>query len=168
MIVSGSSDKTVRVWRVPQKLYNFERLGNLRPVLEVLKFLSPEEVVGIARVNKRFYEASFHSEVQKPVFKQTKVLRGHTGGIWSVAVSESRNMLVSGSVDNTVRVWNLATGEVTQVLTGHSKGVSCVAISAKEQSMASGSIDNNLKLWSLSTLKQTLVLEGHSASGNLE
>ena len=87
LIVSGSRDRTVRLWREPKKLFTFERVGNLRPILEVFKFLSAEETIGIARVNRQFYEASFHSEVVKPVFRQTNILEGHTGYVNSVAVS---------------------------------------------------------------------------------
>jgi len=48
VIVSGSADNTIRLWTEIRKLFTFERLGNLRPILEVFKFLSPEEVIRIA------------------------------------------------------------------------------------------------------------------------
>ena len=112
LIVSGSEDKTVRLWREPKKLFTFRRVGNLRPILEVLKFLSSEEVIGIARVNKQFYEASFRSEVLKPLFRQTNILESHTGWVYSVAVSLKKEILVSASSDSTIRVWSLATGLV--------------------------------------------------------
>jgi len=67
LIVSGDA----RIWREPNKLFTFERVGNLRPILEALKFLSSEEFIGIARAKKQFYEASFHSEVQKFRLKET-------------------------------------------------------------------------------------------------
>ena len=76
LIVSASADRTVRVWKAPKKLYTFRELGNLRPILEVLKFLSSKEVIGIARVNKQFYEASFHWEIQPgvSVFREVYLL----------------------------------------------------------------------------------------------
>lgn len=39
---------------------------------------------------------------------------GHTGEIWSVAVSPESRMLVSGAGDQTFRLWNLQTGELLE------------------------------------------------------
>ena len=41
-----------------------------------------------------------------------KVLEGHTDGVWAVAISTDGAKIVSGSDDNTVRVWSMETGEV--------------------------------------------------------
>mmetsp|Transcript_12146 Transcript_12146/g.17696 ORF Transcript_12146/g.17696 Transcript_12146/m.17696 type:complete len:177 (-) Transcript_12146:21-551(-) len=162
-IVSGSDDKTVRVWKTPRKLFTFERTGNLRPILEVFKFLSPGEVVGIARVNKQFYEACFHSEVWKPAFTETSLLRGHTSRVLSVAVSLMKGVVVSGSEDSTVRVWSLASEETTQVLKGHTGGVLSVKLSSDDKYLVSGSYgDYSVRVWDLSTGQQTQELKGHT------
>ena len=95
LIVSGGADKTIRIWKEPKKLFTFKRVGKLRPILEALKFLSYEEVIGIARVNKQFYEASFHPEVRKLRFRETNILTGHSECVLSVAVSLKKGILVS-------------------------------------------------------------------------
>ncbi len=41
-----------------------------------------------------------------------KVLEGHTDNINAVAISTDGANIVSGSTDNTVRVWSMETGEV--------------------------------------------------------
>ena len=41
-----------------------------------------------------------------------KVLEGHTGGVWTVAISVDGSKIVSGSDDKTVRIWSAETGEV--------------------------------------------------------
>ena len=41
-----------------------------------------------------------------------KVLEGHTGKVVAVAISTDGAKIVSGSYDNTVRVWSMETGEV--------------------------------------------------------
>ena len=43
--------------------------------------------------------------------KEVRHFYGHSGTIWSVAVSPEGNLLVSGSNDQTVRVWDIQTGE---------------------------------------------------------
>ena len=44
--------------------------------------------------------------------KELRQFVGHTGEIWSVAVSPDGRLLVSGSQDQTFRLWNIATGEL--------------------------------------------------------
>ena len=44
---------------------------------------------------------------------QARVLEGHTGWVYSVAVSLEKEILVSASQDSTIRVWSLATAQVT-------------------------------------------------------
>ena len=41
-----------------------------------------------------------------------KVLEGHTSAVWAVAISTDGAKIVSGSLDKTVRVWSMETGEV--------------------------------------------------------
>ena len=161
-IVSGSTDKAIKIWSCPKKLHAFQEVGNLRPILEVLKFLNPKEVIRIARVNKQFYEASFHSEVLTPIFRETKVLRGHNECVWSVAVPKEKPILVSSSRDSTIRLWSLATSLPIQVLKGHTGEVFSVAISNEGDFIVSGGKDKTLRVWSLASGLTTQVLKGHS------
>jgi WD40 repeat protein len=58
--------------------------------------------------------------------------------------------IVSGSVDNTVRVWDGATGHETLTLRGHTAVVSSVAVSPDGKRIVSGSADGTLKVWDAS------------------
>ena len=44
------------------------------------------------------------------------ILQGHTKAVMSVALSPDGKSLVSGSFDNTVKVWNLSDGTCTSTL----------------------------------------------------
>jgi WD40 repeat protein len=57
--------------------------------------------------------------------------------------------LASGSYDNTIKLWNLATGEEIRTLRGHSQSVRSIAISPDGKTLASGSADNTIKIWRL-------------------
>ena len=49
----------------------------------------------------------------------SRTLTGHTDSVLSVAFSPDGKLLASGSDDNTVRIWDMATGQELQILTGH-------------------------------------------------
>jgi WD40 repeat protein len=76
-----------------------------------------------------------------------RVLRGHTGGVWSIAISPDGQIWASGSGDRTVRLWNLQTGDCVQVLHDHTSWVSSVLFSSDGQFLVSGSDDRTIKLW---------------------
>jgi F-box and WD-40 domain protein CDC4 len=59
-----------------------------------------------------------HSIHYRPM---TSALEGHEGGVWALAAS--RDILVSGSTDRTVRIWGLTTGRCTHVFGGHTSTV---------------------------------------------
>ena len=58
-----------------------------------------------------------------------QTLEGHTDSVWSVAFSPNGKQVVSGSADQTVRLWDAATGTALQTLEGHTACVNSVAFS---------------------------------------
>jgi serine/threonine protein kinase len=89
-------------------------------------------------------------------------LTGHSGGVYSVAISPDGQTLASGSADKTIKIWNLSTGQEIRTLTGHSDPVRSVAFSPDGQTLASGSFDKTIKIWNLSTGQEIRTLTGHS------
>lgn len=78
-----------------------------------------------------------------------QTLSGHSSWVMSVAVSSNTPTLVSGGLDDTIKVWNLYTGELLNTLIGHSKGVNSVALSSDGKILVSGSDDDTIKVWNL-------------------
>ena len=76
-------------------------------------------------------------------------LTGHSESINTVAISPDGQLLVSGSEDTTIKLWDLRTRECLATLEGHEAGVKSVAISADGQLLVSGSADNTIQLWQL-------------------
>ncbi|WP_414581625.1 CHAT domain-containing protein, partial [Scytonema sp. PCC 10023] len=95
--------------------------------------------------------------------KERNRLQGHSSGVSSVAFSPDGKTLASGSDDNTIKLWDVATGKISQTLTRHSSGVSSVAFSPDGKTLASGSDDNTIKLWDVATGKHSQTLTGHSS-----
>jgi katanin p80 WD40 repeat-containing subunit B1 len=59
----------------------------------------------------------------------------------------SGNILVSGSLDTNVKVWDLRTKKSLHTLKSHAKPITCVDISTDGRVIASGSADSTVKVW---------------------
>ena len=92
-------------------------------------------------------------------------LTGHTDRGGQRGVQPRRHRIVSGSADNTVRLWDADTGQpVGQPLTGHTDVVSSVAFSPDGTRIVSGSGDKTVRLWDADTGQPIgQPLTGHTA-----
>eukprot|EP01052_Picozoa_sp_SAG31_P025190 SAG31_NODE_2195_length_6220_cov_9.014703_1_plen_439_part_10 len=93
-----------------------------------------------------------------------QTLEGHSRGVNSVAFDASGGTLASGSHDQTVKLWDVASGECLRTLEGHSDSVESVAFDASGGTLASGSHDQTVKLWDVASGECLRTLEGHSDS----
>lgn len=139
LIITGSRDSTLRIWKLPQP-----GDAHYRP-----SPLSSPNTVNADNTNVSI----------NPYYIRTLV--GHTNSVR--AVSGCNNILVSGSYDSTVRVWRISTGECIWRLIGHSQKVYSVVIDPKRNRCISGSMDWKVKVWSLETGTCIWTLEGHSS-----
>ena len=89
---------------------------------------------------------------------------GHSGHVSSVAIAPDGRTAISAGSDNTLKLWDLATGTERRMFTGHSAGVNSVAIAPDGQTALSASADKTLKLWDLATGKERRTFTGHSGS----
>ncbi|MFN6538102.1 MAG: WD40 repeat domain-containing protein [Nostoc sp. EkiNYC01] len=89
-------------------------------------------------------------------------LMGHSHIVSSLAISTDAKLLVSGSWDQTIKIWQLETGELLHTLKGHRDRVYAIALSPDEQIIASGSADRTIKLWHLQTGELLGTFTGHT------
>jgi len=68
---------------------------------------------------------------------ETRMLAGHTGGVWALSFSPDGRLLASGSADRTVRVWEVTSGAELIALSGHTSDVLRVAFSRDGRALAS-------------------------------
>jgi WD40 repeat protein/serine/threonine protein kinase len=96
------------------------------------------------------------------VYKQQRILRGHKGPVNSVAFGPDSKRLASASLDQTVTVWDSATGKQIRTLKGHTGWVLSVAFSPDGKHLASGGADTTLRVWDIQTGQGLRTLKGHS------
>ncbi|KAH8591892.1 quinon protein alcohol dehydrogenase-like superfamily [Bisporella sp. PMI_857] len=154
-VVSGSDDKTVRLWDAATGALQQTLEGHSRVVTSVAFSPDGKQVVsGSDDQTVRLWDAATGA------LQQT--LEGHSERVTSVAFSPDGKQVVSGSDDKTVRLWDAATGALQQMLEGHSERVTSVAFSPDGKQVVSGSDDQTVRLWDAATGALQQTLEGHS------
>ncbi|MGF1460718.1 MAG: protein kinase [Leptolyngbyaceae cyanobacterium] len=91
-----------------------------------------------------------------------RVLSGHQSWVTAVAFNPRSATLVSGSLDDTIKIWDLQTGAEMTTLQGHPRGVNDLRISTKGQVLVSCGDDGTVKVWNLSARRLIHTLEGHA------
>ena len=192
LLVSGSGDKTVRIW------YMYDVSSK---VLTINDLDSPYNDAGVCSVaispNCQFVAAGCLDNVVRIWDLATGVLvdrlRGHRDSVYSVAFMPDGKGLVSGSLDKTLKYWDvsgLANGNTTSStpssstkkddksavassssptlcimnFTGHKDYVLSVAVSHDGAWVVSGSKDRGVQFWDAHTAMAQCIFQGHKNS----
>jgi len=91
-------------------------------------------------------------------------IAAHTARIFSVAISPDGAMVASGSIDNTIKLWNLKTGTGLATLNGHKRAVWALAFSPDGKTLASGSGDHTVRLWNVPRRREVAILRRFAGS----
>ena len=153
-LVSGSDDKTIKLWNVEtgQKLHTFEGHGG------------PVYSVNFSRNGKTLVSGSGDKTIilwDVETGEKLHTFEGHNGPVYSVNFSYDGKTLVSGSGDKTIKLWNVEKPQEIRTLKGHNSRVRSVNFSPNGKTLVSGSWDNTIKLWNESTGQEILTLKGH-------
>ncbi|KAI8645212.1 quinon protein alcohol dehydrogenase-like superfamily [Parasitella parasitica] len=173
-LVSSSEDGSIRIWdlekrscarilnghmapvqtaipSMPGFLHRFFKQQTKKPALfqraSIENNSSDEEEDGVAIIRRRGSSSSNTSDNSATV---------------SDCDRSSEQVVISGSLDNTVKVWSLETGECLQTLFGHVQGIWTLAYDKLR--LVSGSNDGSLKLWDIESGLPMHCLDGHTAA----
>ena len=152
-IVSGSDDKTVKVWDAETGRETPHPQGAHRPGHQ--RGVQPRWQTHRQRQSGQDGEGVGRRHGQRNPHPQG----AHRPVVTSVAFSPDGKRIVSGSDDKTVKVWDADTGNETP---RPSRGSGHVAFSPDGKRIVSGS-GTVVKVWDAETGKETLSLKGHTA-----
>ncbi|CAD8203771.1 unnamed protein product [Paramecium octaurelia] len=163
---------TKKYWQETQALYQ-KFNTELMDVLQFIKkkVTNQQENIQLLKEIKQVYNGKCKWKNMK---HELNKLDGHSSCVNSVCFSPDGTTLASGSgnspfiynskksLDNSIRLWNVKTGQQKAMLDGHSDSVLSVCFSPDGTTLASGSEDKSICLWDVKTGQQNAKLDGHS------
>jgi tetratricopeptide (TPR) repeat protein len=156
-LVSGSWDKTVKLWQMNTRQEIQTLTGHSEDLRCVV--VSPDgQTIASCGEDKviKLWQLSTGQEI--------RTLMGSSSWVFCVVISPDGQILVSGSNDGTIKIWQLSTGKELRTLRGQLGSVFYLAISPDGQTLVSSSSSKTIKIWQLSTGKELRSLTSHSAN----
>ena len=90
-----------------------------------------------------------------------QVVSGHLGFVRCIAVDPTNEWFATGAADRTIKIWDLASGELRLTLTGHINCVRDICVSARHPYLFSVGEDKLVKCWDLEYNKVIRHYHGH-------
>lgn len=171
LIITGSRDSTLRVWKLPKPNDNTVSPAGTVPEEVVCPYFvrvlngHNHSVRAIAAHGDTLVSGSYDCTIRVWKISTGETvhrLQGHTQKVYSVVLDHERNRCISGSMDNLVKVWSLDTGSVLFNLDGHSSLVGLLDL--QENRLVSAAADSTLRIWDPESGQCKSVLSAHTGA----
>ncbi|XP_031553302.1 WD repeat-containing protein 48-like [Actinia tenebrosa] len=150
-ILSASSDTTVKVWDASRG-FCMSTLRTHKDYVKALAYASDKEQVASGGLDKQIFLWDVNTLTALTATNNTVTtssLSGQKDSIYSLAMNRSGTVLISGSTEKVLRVWDPRTCGKVMKLKGHMDNVKAITIDADGTHCLSGSSDGSIRLWSL-------------------
>ncbi len=101
------------------------------------------------------------SVAQNPLPRE---LAGHVAAVNAAVYTPDQRHVITVGVDQTIRIWNAASGKELRTLTGHTGPVMSVASSPDSLVLITGGGDNAIRMWDVPRADPLRILHGHESS----
>jgi len=150
-LISASSDTTVKVWNA-HKGFCMSTLRTHKDYVKALAYAKDREQVASAGLDKAIFLWDVNTLTALTASNNTVTtssLNGNKDSIYSLAMNPSGTVIVSGSTERVLRVWDPRSCAKLMKLKGHADNVKALILNKDGTQCISGSSDGTIKLWSL-------------------
>lgn len=162
-LISASSDTTVKVWNV-HKGFCMSTLRTHKDYVKTLAYAKDREQVASAGLDKAIFLWDINTLTSLTSYNNTVTtssLVGNKDSIYSLAMNPSGSIIVSGSTDKVIRIWDPRTCQKLMKLKGHSDNVRALLLSKDGTQCLSASSDCTIRLWSIGQQRCISTIRAH-------
>ena len=142
LLLVGCQDSSIFLWNLSTRKHLATYRGHAGAIQSVLFTTDQKQVISCSddkTIRLRNVDISAPSILGKPQFY-------HTQKVTSLALSHNGKILVSGSADKTVKIWELSSKNEPFTISAFSSAITALAISPNDDIVAIASLDNNIRL----------------------
>ena len=164
--VSGSEDGTARVWDASFSAQVLALRGHTRAVRGVAYHRARDVATGVDIAATASDDGTVKLWDLTGGGAELATLEGHEDRVTCCTISADGGVLLSGSADATLRLWNMETHACLETFKGHDAGVTSVAFAPLGGQVLSSSWDGTAALWFYELGEPSRMLgqmRGHSA-----
>ena len=111
-----------------------------------------------------YYQLLYKSKrVDSGIARLERIFTEHKHIVTAVRFSPGDSLLITGSVDNTIKIWKNESGEIVKEIK-HPGGVSYLDLSTDGQYIVTGSYDSTVRLWKINDGSLQKELKGHAGT----
>ncbi|EEB17577.1 WD-repeat protein, putative [Pediculus humanus corporis] len=150
-LISASSDTTVKVWNAP-KGFCMSTLRTHKDYVKALAYAKDKEQVASAGLDRAIFLWDVNTLTALTASNNTVTtssLPGIKDSIYSLAMNPSGSIILSGSTEKVIRVWDPRSCTKQMKLKGHVDNVKALVVNRDGTQCLSGSSDGTIKLWNL-------------------
>ncbi|CAH9146703.1 unnamed protein product [Cuscuta epithymum] len=162
--VSGSSDRTLKVWSLDGLPDNNEEIFNLKAKSVVAAHDKDINSLAIAPNDSLVCSGSQDRTAciwRLPELVSVVTLRGHKRGIWSVEFSPVDQCVITASGDKTIKIWAISDGSCLKTFEGHTSSVIRASFITRGTQFISCGADGLVKLWTVKTSECIATYDHH-------
>uniref|UniRef100_A0AAY5K987 WD repeat-containing protein 48 n=1 Tax=Esox lucius TaxID=8010 RepID=A0AAY5K987_ESOLU len=151
LVISASSDTTVKVWNA-HKGFCMSTLRTHKDYVKALAYAKDKELVASAGLDRQIFLWDVNTLTALTASNNTVTtssLSGNKDSIYSLAMNQMGTVIVSGSTEKVLRVWDPRTCAKLMKLKGHTDNVKSLLLNRDGTQCLSGSSDGTIRLWSL-------------------
>ncbi|KAJ1736320.1 hypothetical protein LPJ61_000106 [Coemansia biformis] len=151
-VISASSDQTVRAWAPFREGERPHAVGSHVDYVKALAYSEHRAMVvsgGLDRQIKLWDVGQARPDSGPICALQAFGDASPTSSVYTLACNAQGSLVVSGSPERVVRVWDTRAGRQLTTLAGHTDHIRAVLLSADSELVLSGSSDTTVKLWSM-------------------